>query len=735
MASSYPPSQTTMTGYIPGSVSFAEAQSHHQHNPLAAYSIMGTNHYPESVAYWHNPAAQPQPPLPAASYPSAPPKPQSLMQPTSDPKKHKRTRSGCFTCRSRRIKCDETRPVCDRCRKGSRDCVYPSTNTPGASKSASARGTSKARSSQARAAEGSTSPRESEDVRALEIIADEEEEDADSVGSSAHLSPTLTQTPAVAARPKANVSKKQNAQPLRRRKGNSSVALDTTPLRTETSASPSPSTETSSHVETLSARSASLGVYPLESATGLLALAHIPDDLRFYLRYHCDFITYRHYFLRPSNDIFVRHSIIELALQYEPLLYAVVGFAAYHHCVQTGTGRLYSFLKYYNTALKLLRKSLGSGEPHNEATLATVLVLTTFEEFIGDWVNLIDHHQAAHALMRELLTPGSINTNELHQHIFLWYARFDVVAGILAGNEAVLSREWYVAKEEYDAQQAANDPGNVDKQLAWAMSINRRFGLEMASLYAKLSRGMIPIDEFIVQNELLGQTLDRMRSILVQFQDSEYTVRDYPHRVPLTEDDVVDPYVPGGMHYGPLWEVNVVWIDYLSTKAMFKYQSFLALRQTSITELEELSLEQCRLMESVDRWPGKENGAIMAFKNSIGMAAMFLPKQEKYIMWARRKFASLEQQGYVVAARFRSAMAAIWQLPEIDRWWLPNDENYPDLVREVRAMTEERITHPRDHFREDVRDMKALFWNISLDDTESDNSPVSVPHAADARPT
>ncbi|RAL11592.1 Zn(II)2Cys6 transcription factor [Aspergillus homomorphus CBS 101889] len=735
MASSYPPSQTTMTGYVPGPVSFAEAQSQHQHNSLTAYSILGTNHYPDSVAYWHNPSAQPQPALPAVSYPPVPPKPHSLQQPTPDLKKHKRTRSGCFTCRSRRIKCDETRPICDRCRKGNRDCVYPSPNTPGASKSASARGTSKARGSQARAADGSISPEGSEDVHVLETIADEEEEDGDSVGSSAHLSPTISQRQSAAARPKTTLPRKQSTQSSRRRKRNPSVALDAIPSRTETSTSPSPSTETSSHFESVSARSASLGANPLDPVAGTMTINQLSNDLRFYLRYHCDFITYRHYFLRPSNDRFVRHTILDLALQYEPLLYAVVGFSAYHHCVQTGNGRLYSFLKYYNNALKLLRKSLGSGEPHNEATLATVLVLTTFEEFIGDWVNLIDHHQAAHALMRELLTPETINTNELHQHIFLWYARFDVVAGILAGNETVLSRDWYVAKEEYDAQQAATHPGDVDKQLAWATSINRRFGLDMASLYAKLSRGMIPIDEFMVQNDLLGRTLEQMKSILVQFQNSEFAVQEYPYRVPLTEDDIVDPYVPGGMHCGPLWEVNMVWIDYLSTKAMFKYQSFLALRQTSIAELEDLSMEQCRLMESVDRWPGKENGAIISFKNSLGMAAMFLPKEDKYIMWARRKFASLEQQGYVVASRFRSAMAALWQLPQIDRWWLPNDESYPKIIREVRAMTEERINHPRDHFREDVRDMKALFWNISLDDTESDGSPASVPLTADARPT
>lgn len=35
-----------------------------------------------------------------------------------------RTRTGCQSCRARRVKCDETRPVCRACEKSSRECVY-----------------------------------------------------------------------------------------------------------------------------------------------------------------------------------------------------------------------------------------------------------------------------------------------------------------------------------------------------------------------------------------------------------------------------------------------------------------------------------------------------------------------------------------------------------------------------------------------------------------------------------
>lgn len=269
------------------------------------------------------------------------------------------------------------------------------------------------------------------------------------------------------------------------------------------------------------------------------------------------------------------------------------------------------------------------------------------QEYIGDWVNLIDHHQAAHALMQELLTPESSNLIELHTNIFLWYARFDVVAGILAGTEAILSREWYIAKEQYDAEQAARYPEDPCRQLVLVASINRRFGLDMSSLYAKLSRGMIPMDDFAAQNEQLGQTMERAKNILRQFDDSEDTVRSYPNQQPLTEDDIVDPYVPGKLHEGSLWDANYAWIDLLSTDTMFKYQTMLALKQPLLPELQALALEQCRLIETIDRWPDKGNGYCIGFKNSIGMASMFLPKDSKHQMWSRRKMALMEMNGWV----------------------------------------------------------------------------------------
>jgi hypothetical protein len=309
----------------------------------SAYSMFGPTQYPESVAFWHDPSAPTMTVTP--SYTSQ----QASLLPL-DHKKHKRTRSGCFTCRSRRIKCDETHPTCERCRKGSRDCVYPSSTSSSSSKSgARAAGKSRIHRPQSQGSDSSGKV-EVESLSPLEPIIDEEEPDSavsksrPSTGHPSHKSQSVHSP---------------------------SGGQDSSCVKDQSS---SPSTE-STRLESMSVRSGSIG----HSTADLLSNARLPDDLRFYLNFHQDFMTTPHFFLRQSCFHFIHHNLIELALQYEPLLYALVGFSAYHHTLHISGGKLFTFLKYYNKALILLRKSLGSGEQHTEATLCTVLVLTTIE--------------------------------------------------------------------------------------------------------------------------------------------------------------------------------------------------------------------------------------------------------------------------------------------------------------------------------------------------------------------
>ena len=44
--------------------------------------------------------------------------------------KGSRSRDGCFSCRRRKRRCDEEKPICASCRRTGSDCVYP--NSPSA---------------------------------------------------------------------------------------------------------------------------------------------------------------------------------------------------------------------------------------------------------------------------------------------------------------------------------------------------------------------------------------------------------------------------------------------------------------------------------------------------------------------------------------------------------------------------------------------------------------------------
>ncbi|KAH7258784.1 hypothetical protein B0J15DRAFT_303594 [Fusarium solani] len=56
----------------------------------------------------------------ASSLNTSSPKPRSFIH---------RTRTGCRTCRHRKVKCDEKKPICTQCFKGSRTCDWSSTET------------------------------------------------------------------------------------------------------------------------------------------------------------------------------------------------------------------------------------------------------------------------------------------------------------------------------------------------------------------------------------------------------------------------------------------------------------------------------------------------------------------------------------------------------------------------------------------------------------------------------
>ena len=462
--------------------------------------------------------------------------------------------------------------------------------------------------------------------------------------------------------------------------------------------------------------------------------AHLKEDVQKYLEFHQDHITHYHYIIHCDPGNFFHTDLIDLALTYEPLLYAVVGFAAYYHTLRQPEGKLSSFLSYYSRSLSLLMQSLQSGQPRTEATILTILQLATFEEHLGDWPNLIGHHRAAHEMLLERYTVDNVMETERSRQIFAWYARFDVLAGLLAGNQMVLPREWYAKCAGWYEEQIDPDDVDLEGNLPFFNATNRLMGLDLAALLSKFPRGQISREDFVAENEKLSQRMDELRQKIQALNDDYYTVTDFPEKQPLGPSDIVDPYVPGGLFRDALFPLNYSWTGWYGVSIMRIYQSSLMLQQDLPPGLEAFAREQCRIFETMERWPQSPEGSTLGAITALGIAALFLPKDQRHIMWLRRKLAAVEQNGFVYPTMFRSKMAEMWHEPEVNHWWLPNKEGFTPLLRDIRVFIKERTAayekSEGDEVKDDVRDMKAIFSKLNIDD-----SPKSSPSEGSASGT
>jgi hypothetical protein len=130
-------------------------------------------------------------------------------------------------------------------------------------------------------------------------------------------------------------------------------------------------------------------------------------------------------------------------------------------------------------------------------------------------------------------------------------------------------------------------------------------------------------------------------------KDPHYLVMDFTGARPLEPDDIVNPYLPNVIYTGPLFVMNVVKIDWLSIDLMHRFQTALSMKQQPGPEVGEMAYATCQLFEAVEYYPNSPPGAVLGCQASLGMASLFLPKDQRHAMWTRRKFATVESHGYV----------------------------------------------------------------------------------------
>ena len=357
------------------------------------------------------------------------------------------------------------------------------------------------------------------------------------------------------------------------------------------------------------------------------------------------------------------------------------------------------------------------------------------------------HQKAAFEMIKELYTPDSIVESPQSRKLLNWYARFDVYAGLMAGNETILGNEWLYAHERRTKELSESKPDDFGLKVESLFAHHRILAFEMAQLFAKVPKGEISIPEFLQENQVFLQKVSGWKKDVLSFPlTSQYLITSFEGSPPVDADDIVNPYEPGLIFAEPHFVINYLRIDILAFEAVIKYQTALLLQQPPPPDLFDLSIGQCQLYEAIELWSGSPAGALLPAQASLGLLCLSLPCEEKYISWCRRKLVKMENSGYVMSLypslacfpsftfclprytlryvyplSLRSKLAELWSIPSINEWWLPNGEQQLPLIHSIRAFIEDRTVKPRTQANEDIRAMRAILSKLSVDDSPKDS--------------
>lgn len=232
------------------------------------------------------------------------------------------------------------------CRKGNRECVYPDMQS---SQKSSRTGT---KSGKSNAGEGASSPEdqdEDEDRERLPPIMDDYEDDYDydeslmsgsqDMRDSSHT-PGSTLDQSTSPSTEASSTVPPTARPSLSRKGSAQTGRQAPPMKSSTS-------------KTL--------------------------DVQFYLEYFRNHITIHHYSLKRDTNNFLKGEFLSHAMKFDPLKYAVAGYAAYFHTLSQPDGRMSTFLHFYNESVSKLRAAITKNKKQGLATFLTILQLASIE--------------------------------------------------------------------------------------------------------------------------------------------------------------------------------------------------------------------------------------------------------------------------------------------------------------------------------------------------------------------
>ncbi|CAK7240974.1 MAG: hypothetical protein STHCBS139747_002431 [Sporothrix thermara] len=175
--------------------------------------------------------------------------------------------------------------------------------------------------------------------------------------------------------------------------------------------------------------------------------------------------------------------------------------------------------------------------------------------------------------------------------------------------KTALPRDWFTSAVEYHQARVASEPTSLIYKVEECSARLRVISLEMSILFARAkeddgdgpsaagSSGLSAFPSFapdeafmreharildalhawkasldsIVEADM--QSSDKMEDGAPKPRHHPLLVTDFSHARPLSEDDIVDPYQPGGLYYEPLFAVTIITCEWQSIVVMHEMQA------------------------------------------------------------------------------------------------------------------------------------------------------------------
>ncbi|KAH7030927.1 uncharacterized protein B0I36DRAFT_322792 [Microdochium trichocladiopsis] len=587
----------------------------------------------------------------------------------SDHVKHRRTRSGCWTCRKRRVKCDEARPKCIRCRKGGRECVFPSDMAKGAGASETTKNKT-------------TSPGQDRPSRATASDLDAESELEEASGEphdSVHDDSHDNRLPF-----RGRQRERARKAFLERLQDSSSRSESQTP---SCASSQSYSPSETSEPDTVETRQPP----PPPQTETVWGPENVDERVRFYLNYFVCHITFLDYGLTCDPDSFFDTTLLQMAMLDEnrALLYGIVAFSAYHHALKTPEGGLEDFLEYYNNSVASVLQTLNSSEEPGVSTAVTLLQLNAIEANFSDFPQLVSHHRAAGELILRNCGPEMVG-NLSARTALLWYLHCDSLMSSWCKMTRVIPRDYVETLADFYRQQGEVHP----KTTGWNIAASHvQLYLASSSVADSQERQELGHTPNMDSNENHALTSSRLHE---WHGDLDSSLLDTAH-LALGKHDLASP--DGTAVLEPWHQSTDASLSTLfGTTLLLAYWHFamllhegtncLSRGQQPPESVVEHAVRICQIWSFATSL--RSASSCMPLIAPLRVAILFLPRNGHYSGWIRRNLAMTETLGNMMAQPVRACMAQILQDQTCLHWWLSNEENMTMAVRNARAMADER---------------------------------------------